>query len=182
MNHVILTLIEQKSIQEVQINIPSLLKIPDKVYISFGTLVHQGHTKIIIIIKICIAVIILNNQTIASNMMMMMTKTRRIYLYVYPPHTMMMRMMMMMMMIIMMMIQMVLMTFGKQGFLWSAYTGPKCALNWKIWQLICKKWIIWTVFKQKLKWKTEMLLAPQISQWLYLLIFIHFHNNSYVIL
>ena len=51
----------------------SLFKITDKIHITFGILVHQGHTKIIIIITI--EVIILNNQTIISNMtMMMMTK------------------------------------------------------------------------------------------------------------
>ena len=49
---------------------PSLFKITDKIHIYFGILVHQGHTKIIII-NIAIAVIILNNQTIVSNMMMM---------------------------------------------------------------------------------------------------------------
>ena len=58
---------------------PSLFKITDKIHISFGIFEHQGHTKIIIITNIAIAIIILNNKTIISNMMMVMNKTRRIY-------------------------------------------------------------------------------------------------------
>ena len=45
-------------------------------FLREGIFTVMGHTKIIIIIDIAIAVTILNNKTIISNMMM--TKTRRI--------------------------------------------------------------------------------------------------------
>ena len=61
---------------------PALLKVTqfnDNLFFSFGILIHQDHTKIIITINISIAITIMNNKTIISIMMMMMTKTRRIY-------------------------------------------------------------------------------------------------------
>ena len=82
------------------------LESPKSATKSFGIFIHQGHTKIVIIINIAIAITVINNKTIISVIMMMMTKTRTIYqrkIYllansplVYPPHTMKMMMMMMM--------------------------------------------------------------------------------------